>query len=165
VQGATTADFGLSIITVNSVTVTDATHATVNLTLPALTQHTGSSPGGAVGLTVRMTSNGEIAASNPNAFQILPPQKLTSVTPASGTQGQTALVELTANPAMPFQQGMTVDFGSGITVSSFQPSGNIAFINISIASNASPGPRTVTVTSNPFVQTAIDGFAVVAASP
>ena len=113
-------------------------NATVSQILAALRSSgvpiTDSRPGGTV-----TTPRIEVK----DAMALLAPTPA-SLSPTSGTQGSSLSVTITGTN---FTTGPTVDFGAGITVSSatLQSPTQIR-ANITIAANAAPGTRTVTVT-------------------
>ena len=108
-QGVTTASFG-GDITVNTVTVTSATSATVNVTLQDF-----ATPGLR---TVTLTTGGENAALV-NGFNVIAgTARVTAVTPASGLQGQTLNVAVTGQFTAFVNGTTTASFGPGITVNS-----------------------------------------------
>lgn len=158
VQGTTTASFGAGI-TVNSVTVTNATSARVNITIQAAA---------ALGArTVTMTTNTEVATET-NAFTVVTgiPQ-VAGVVPGTGAQGTSVSLTVT---------GLFTNFASNVSQLTFSGSGitvNQVVVNsstqltaqVSVASNALPGPRTVTVTTNTEAASLIGGFTVVAGYP
>jgi len=90
---------------------------------------------------------------------------ITSVSPATGTQGQTLAVTIQGQ-ATTFQQGVTqVSFGAGITVGNIVVAGPTSLTaQITIAVSAAPGSRTVTVTTGAQVVTLSNGFSVTAAA-
>jgi len=153
-QNVTTANFGPNI-GINSVTVTDLTHATVNITIA------GNATLGAQ--TVTLTTGGE-TASLVNGFAVVAgtPHVLT-VNPSSGHQGDTADTITITGQSTHWQQGTTVaDFGQGITVSSLTiNSTTSATAVISIATTTPAGNRTVTLTTgSEFAASASNAFVV-----
>jgi subtilisin family serine protease len=70
---------------------------------------------------------------------------ITTVTPNFGSPGTTVTVTLSGTR---FLSGMTIDAGSGVAVSNVTViSASLATATLTIASNAAPGPRDLTVTS------------------
>jgi hypothetical protein len=155
VDGTTVADFGAGI-TVNSTSVTDATHATVSITIGA------NAPAGARGVT--MTTGGEIAALASGFTVIVDTHAPTilSVTPYTGQQEESLANVSVAGQFTGFVNGQTVaDFGPGITVNSTTVTDPThATVNITIAAKAAPGGRVVTLTTGLEVVTSATGFAV-----
>lgn len=90
-----------------------------------------------------------------------------SVTPNSGQQGQQNLsVALTGQFTNWAQGSTTANFGAGVTVASLTvnaATSATAILNIDPA--ATPGPRTVTLTTGSEVDTLANGFTVTAAPP
>ncbi len=140
-------------ITVNNITVVSATQltATFNISVTA--------PTGQANVTVT-TPGGTIT---PIPFTIGNAPTLTSINPNSGVQGTNVLVTLTGTN---FAAGASVNVsGSGVTVS------NVTVVNatqitatLGIASNATVGSRSVTVTSTGGTSNGVT-FTVNAAAP
>jgi len=152
VSGTTAASLG-SGITVNSVAVIDATHATVNVTV---------SPGAALGSrTVAMTTGAEIAQ-QVGGFTVTPGQPtLFSVNPSSAVQGTNATIIL--NGAFTnFTAGVTTAFfGSGISAGTVTVNGpTLASVPVAVFADALAGPRSVTVTTGSESVTLVNGFTV-----
>jgi lysophospholipase L1-like esterase len=101
----------------------------------------GLTPGSA---TIRAVSEG--VAGTAQVTVATPPITLQSIGPASGTPGQSVAVTVTGTG---FMAGITaVAFGAGITVSSVSvTSATSLTANITVAADAVPGLRTVTVTN------------------
>ncbi len=112
-QGATTVDFGPGV-TVNSVTVTDATHLSGQVVV------SNSSPAGLRGVTV--TTLGEVAKSASDAVvvSISQPSGLT-MTPTSVQQGTTVAIQVQGIGTSWVNGVSTASFGNnnGLTVTSF----------------------------------------------
>jgi YVTN family beta-propeller protein len=150
--GQTTADFGPGII-VHGVTVSDATHASVHISVPS------DAPVGAH--TVVMTTGAEVAV-GANLFTVTPGTSITRITPNRGQPGQQDLtVEITA-PLAHFSQGVTVaSFGPGIMVLRTRViDANHLAVNLSITAGAALGQRTVSVTSGNELLRLTNGFTV-----
>jgi len=158
-QGVTTASFGPNI-GINSVTVTDLTHATVNITI------SGSATVGTQ--SVSLTTGGEIA-SLANSFTITSgTAQITNVNPGSGNQGDTAdLISITGQSTHWVQGTTTASFGSGVTVTSLTVnSATSATAVIAIAAGAAIGNRTVTLTTGSEVaNSSATAFSVAAGAP
>ena len=152
VDGTTTASFG-SGITVNGVTVTDLTHATVNLTI---------TPGAALGARTVVLTTGSQVAQLVGGFTVTPGQPtLFSISPVTAVQGTNATVTL--NGAFTsFTSGVTTAFfGGGISVGTVTVNGpTLASVPITIAPNAQTGLHNVTVTTGSQVVTLLNGFTV-----
>ncbi|HYL93048.1 MAG TPA: IPT/TIG domain-containing protein [Alphaproteobacteria bacterium] len=155
-QSGATCNFGAGI-TVNSCAFVSATQLTAGITVAAAAT-TGPR-------TVTVTNPDTQVGSLTNGFTVtLPPPTVTSLNPNSAIQGATTSVTITGTA---FQSGATCSFGAGITVNS------CAFVSatqltagITIASAATTGTRTVTVT-NPDTQVGslTNGFTVNAPPP
>jgi hypothetical protein len=158
-QATTTASFGPNI-GINSIVVTDLTHATVNITIAA---------GATVqSQTITMTTGGEIATLV-NGFSITAgtPQ-ITAVSPSSGMQGDAADSITITGQSTHFSQGTSVaSFGSGITVTNLTVNNALsATATISIANGAAIGNRQVTITTGGEVaNSAANAFAVTQGVP
>jgi hypothetical protein len=132
-----TAQFGsgTSGITVNSVTVLDASEAVANITI-------------ALNATPKpetvTVGNGQGFFEMRDAFTVQPAALV--VTPNTGTQGETLNVTLTG---LTFASGMTVKFsGGGVTVNSVTvPDPSQAIVNITISPNTPAIPRNVSVSN------------------
>jgi hypothetical protein len=144
VQGLTTASFGPDI-TVNEVRVTGPTSLTVDISIDA------GATLGTRDLSVTNPAPGGGTATLRAGFTVLeenPPPALTAVLPAVGQAGATLDVTLVGSG---FVQGLTsVSFGPGVSVNSV----NVVFwtsltANITIAGDAQPGSRDVSVTNSP----------------
>ena len=132
--------FSGSGITVNSVTRTDATHLSVNVSISA------TAAVGARNVTVRNPSDGG-TASKANAFTVNARPTITSLNPNSRARGQANQNIVVTGTG--FEAGATVSFsGSGITMVSvtFTDSSHLT-VKISVASGAATGNRNVTVTN------------------
>ena len=128
VAGTTTANLGAGI-TVNSVTVSDATHATVNVTI---------APGAALGSrTVVLTTAAE-TAQQVGGFTVTPGQPtLFSISPVSAIQGTNATVILNGAFTNFTPNVTTAFFGSGISVGTVTVNGpTLASVPITIAAGA-----------------------------
>ncbi|MCI0339247.1 MAG: hypothetical protein L0226_16875, partial [Acidobacteria bacterium] len=88
-----------------------------------------------------------------------------SLSPTTGTQGQTLSVNLTGQNTNWVAGQTNVSFGGEINVNSLQiNSATSATAQITISSTAALGPRNVTVTTGAEVVTSVDGFTVNAAT-
>jgi hypothetical protein len=158
VNGTTTANFGAGV-TVNSVTVSGSTTATVNVTI--------SSTATIGGRTVTMTTGTEVA-SFANAFNVVAglPQ-LASLSPSTGAQNSTQTVTVT---------GLYTNFAQGTSVVSFS-GGNVTAgtatvngpaqitVSVTVAAGAAATARTVTVTTGSEVASLTNGFTVMPGAP
>ena len=139
-QNVTSASFGPNI-GINSVTVTDLTHATVNISI------SGNATLGAQ--NVSMTTGGEIAGLVNGFTVVAGTPQITVVNPSSGNQGDTAdSISLTGQSTHWVQGTTTASFGQGITVSSLTvTSPTTATAVVALATTAQIGNRTVTLTT------------------
>jgi hypothetical protein len=99
------------------------------------------------------------------SFGAIPIFNVLSVSPPQGTQGQTLTIVVTG---IGFQSGTTFNFGPGITITSTTiNSSTQATLTITIATNATPGPRDVigTQSTGGPTSTLDDGFTVIALPP
>ena len=157
VQGQTQVDLGTGV-TVNSVTVQNATSLTVQLTVDV-----NATPG-IRNLTV--TSGSEVVSAS-NVFTVnagIP--VIQSLAPVMGQLGQTLPVTITGQFTHFVQGTSQVSFGSGITVNSATVASSTTLTaQISIAPGAALGVRTVTVTTGTEVASLNNGFSVEAGTP
>ena len=157
-QGVTTANFSGGA-TVNSLTVTDLLHATVNITIP------NNTPLGQY--NVYLTTGGEVAPILPGFTVTSGTPQISVVNPPTGTQGSTNInVQLTGLYTHWVNGTSVASFGAGITVNSFivaNPTSGTA--NITILPTAALGSRNVTVTTNAEVATITGGFTVLPGIP
>jgi uncharacterized repeat protein (TIGR01451 family) len=151
-----TVQFGPSTsgITVNSLTILNASEAIANISIAL------NAPQKAQTVTL---SNGASSFRENDAF-VVGPASLT-LSPNTGTQGETLDVTLTG---LTFVPGMTVQFGSstsGITVNSLTiPNAGEAIANISIALNAPQKAQIVTLSNGAASFRENDAFVVGPAS-
>ncbi len=157
VQGQSTASLGTGI-TVNATTVTDATHATANITIAANAQ---------VGARDVMVTTGSEVAAAINAFTVTLGPRLSLVVPNTGYQGLASLNVALTGQTTHFVQGQsTASFGNGITVNGTTVTdATHATANITIAANAQLGARDVAVTTGGEVAGVVNGFTVTPAPP
>ena len=160
VSGTTTAYFGTDI-TVNSVTVSSATSATVNITISpiaALNYH-----------TVTLTTGSEVAVGT-NAFLVnAGPAAITSLTPAQCAQGANCSIAVVGSNTH-FQSSTTpvttASFGANVGINSVVVTdATHATVNISVAANATLGAQTVTLTTGGEVASLVNGFSIVGGTP
>ena len=158
VSGTTTVGFGaVPGITVNSVTVNSLTSATANITISP-TAFTG-------GRTVTVTTGSEAVS---NTFGVTAgPAALSSLTPNTASQGQSNLDIAVTGQTTHFVNGVTTaSFGGDITVNTVTvTSATTATVNITLNDFATPGLRTVTLTTNGENASLVNGFNVVAGTP
>ena len=132
--------FSGSGITVNSVTRTDATHLSVNVSISA------TAAVGARNLTIRNPSDGG-TASKANAFTVNLRPTITSLSPNSRARGQANQNIVVTGHRLPGRRHGVVlgvrDHGVSVT---FTDSSHLT-VKISVASGAATGNRNVTVTN------------------
>jgi len=157
VNGTTTASVGAGV-TVHAVTVIDATHATVDVTV---------TPGAALGARTVVMSTGSEVAQLVGGFTVTPGQPtLFSISPVSAIQGTNLTVILNGAFTNFTPQVTTAFFGSGISVGTVTVNGpTLASVPIAIAAGATFGQRSVTVTTGSEVVTLLNGFTVVQGTP
>ncbi len=157
VQGTSVATFG-SGITVNSLTVNSATSAVANITI---------SPTAAIASYTPTVTTGAEVANITGGFSVLAGvPTLTSAAPGTiqaGTTGNIVINGVFTN----FQQAFTtVNFGSGITVNFITVNSFTQLTaNITAASNATVGGRTITVDTNSQNVQLNGAFSVLAGTP
>ncbi len=152
-QGTTIASFGAGT-TVNSLTVTNATSATANITIAA---------GAAAGARIVTLTTGSEVVRLTGGFTITRPPAIVSVNPNTGQAGQTlASVTVTGQNTHFVQGTTTASFGAGITVNSLiVSSATSATANITIRAGAAAGARNVTLTTGSEVVRLTGGFSIV----
>ena len=138
VQGVTSASFG--DITVNTVTVTSATTATLNVTLPDF-----ATPGVRSLTLITLGENATLV----NGFTVTSgTPRLTAVSPGSGQQGQTLNLSVTGQFTNFVNGQTTAGLGAGVTVNSVTvTSATTATINVTVIALADIGQRTVTLST------------------
>ena len=144
--GATAVSFGPDV-TVNSFTVDSASQITANISISAVAT-TGART---------VVVNGAYLQSG---FMVtpLPPLNVTSISPKQGALEQTFYVTIIGTN---FTGATVVSFGAGITVNSYSVnSATQITAKISIASDAAPGARDVSVTGPVGTGTLPDGLRV-----
>ena len=156
-QNMTKADFGDGV-TVTSLTINGPTSATASLSINPTT-----TLGGRI---VTLTTGAEVAGGG--SFSVTAGSAvLTQVTPDSGRQGQSHTVSVV---------GLNTHFAAGVTTASVSGNGASAgavtvtsptavSFTIVLEPFATPGPRTVTLTTLGEVASIVDGFTVVAGTP
>ncbi|BDC49849.1 hypothetical protein F183_A21650 [Bryobacterales bacterium F-183] len=136
-QGVTTVAFSGTGVTVNSVTVSSATQLVANVTV---------AQGAAVGpRTITVTTGSEVLT----GLSLPIATGMNSISPVSGSRGQTLEVTINGASITSFVQGQSLPaFGPGITVNSVQVlSASQLTANITIAANAELTARDVVVTT------------------
>jgi hypothetical protein len=157
-QTPTLASFGGGI-SVSGITVLDALHAKVNISIPASTA--------AGQYDVTLTTGGETATILGGFSVSAGAPVLSIVSPPTGHQGDTHLSVSLSGLYTNFINGTsTATFGAGITVNWLRvTSATSATADITISQTATIGSRTVTVTTGTEVATLIGGFSVLAGVP
>ena len=156
-NGVSAATFG-SGITVNSTTVTDATHATASITI--------SNDAAAGKRDVNVVTGAEAPEALAEGFRVVRP-KIASVSPASQGQGQTLDILIWGEDTH-FVQGSSraAVSGGGVTVNSTTvTSPTEAKANITISQTAEPGTRQVNVVTGAETPDALTGLKVLTAKP
>jgi Bacterial Ig-like domain len=166
INTVTTADFGANI-TVNSVTVNSATQATVNITLdPAAAVGTRTITMATTTTTLGVTTTETVTGLN--AFTILggAPQ-LQSISPTTGGQGSTQTMTITGAFTHFTNAVSQVSFsGSGVTVGAVTVNGPTQIqVPVTVNFGATPGARTVSVTTNSEVVSLNSAFTVQSGLP
>ena len=156
VNGTTTATFGSSgAITVNSVTVTSSTTASLNVTI---------SPTAVVGVyTLAMTTGTQIVQAN---FTVSASSaSISSIAPSSEPQGFGAVSLVVTGSGTHFANGTTTaGITGGVTVNSVVVSSlTSATVNVTVSASATAGAQTVTLTTGGEVETGT--FTVTAGTP
>ncbi|MFH1710036.1 MAG: IPT/TIG domain-containing protein [bacterium] len=165
INGTTTASFGTGI-TVNSVTVTSATAATVNITMISTSAATGARD---FSMITNLGALGTETVTKTGGFTVNAPS-LSAPSPASGNQSWTGNVAVSGTGTHFINGTTTASFGTGITVNSVTvTSATAATVNVTIADDAAEGARNVVMTTNlgaPGTETVTrtGGFTVNAAS-
>jgi hypothetical protein len=157
VNGTSTASFGAGI-TVNTLTVSDSTDAVANITI--------SPTASIASRNVTVTTGGEVATITGGFSVLAGVPSLLTASPGTAQAGTTANVVITGQFTN-FQQGFsTVSFGSGINVNLVTVSSATQLTaNIGVASNASVGGRTISVTTNSQNVQLSGAFSVTAGTP
>ena len=160
VQGTTQVSFGAGITT-NSVTVTDATDLTAQITI---------APNATVGTQSLTVTTGTEVLTAPNAFAIQPATIIIfSLDPGGSYQGQTLSVSIVGQGTHFVQGTTTANFGAGIAVGGAAEgasgpvsvtSPTTATANITIDLAAVSGLRTVTATTGTEQASFVNGFTV-----
>jgi hypothetical protein len=111
---------------------------------------------------LRLTaSDGELSASDDLTVVVSPAPVAIAITPAVATQGQTLLVALTGMHTHFVEGVTTVSLGPGIAVGSVSVSdAEHLTASITIAPDAMPGARSVTVTTGAEAVSVVNGFTV-----
>ncbi|HEX4133697.1 MAG TPA: Ig-like domain-containing protein [Bryobacteraceae bacterium] len=159
VQGATTASFGSPAITVNTVTVSGSTFATVNISV-SQTATIGN-------YTITMSTGAEHAPGT-NLFAVTAgaPQ-LTSINPTTGAQNSVQTVTV---------NGLFTNFVQGTSVVTFNGenvTAGVATVNgptqltvsVTVAPGAAATARTITVTTGAEVDSLSNAFTVLPGAP
>jgi len=158
VGAVTQADFGAGI-TVNSVTVNSTTNATVNISIQ---------PDASIGVrTVTMTTGSEMAVGTGLFTVQAGVPHIVSVSPNTIGQGVTQNVTITGSFTN-FQSGVSqVTFsGDGITTGAVTvTSATILQVPVTVTLGATPGLRSVTVTTNSEIATQNNALTVQAGLP
>ena len=153
---------GGSVVTTHATTVATVVGTTrrvsftipTSVSVPAPTAYT-------VSLAGATSSEVAFASSNTASLTIDPAATLANVTPNTGQTGQRLTVSITGSFSHFVQNASLASFGAGITVNSTTiTSATQASVSLTIGSNASPGSRTVTMTTGIEVASLLNGFTV-----
>jgi hypothetical protein len=164
-QGITYANFGDGV-TVNYLTVTDATDAQANITI------SNTTPVG--GRTITLVTGGEFAVSTSGVFQIGPnnatlvsvSSSSSSVVPVSEPQSWQGQVFLTATGTHFLQDATQVSFTGGILVGEvLVTSPTTATVDVAVQANATIGLQNATVWTGGEIASLNNAFAVTGATP
>ncbi len=158
---------GGSTVTTHATTVATVVGTTrrVSFTIPAPVS-VATPTAYTVSLAGATSSNVAFASSNTASLTIDPAATLTNVTPNSGQTGQSLTVSVTGSFSNFVQNATLASFGAGITINSTTiTNATHASVSLTIASNASPGPRTVTMTTGVEVALLANGFTVSTTAP
>ncbi len=157
VQGTSVATFG-SGITVNSLTVSNSTSAVASITI---------SPTATIGsYSPTVTTGSEIATLTGGFSVTAGVPALTTAAPGTAQAGTTANVVITG-AFTNFQQAFTtVSFGSGVTVNLITVNSFTQLTaNITVATNAAVGGRTIQVNTNSQSLQLTGAFSILAGTP
>jgi hypothetical protein len=140
IGGVSSPQFGSGIL-VNSFSVVSSGEISVNITVDP------TAPVGVQNISVTNDAPGGGTATLTNGLNLVyPPPSLTSVMPSLIDRGQTLDVNLKGTGY--YSGTTTVNFGADITVNSLAASGTTDLTaNITVGTNATTGPRGVTVTN------------------
>lgn len=160
-QGATQASFGPGI-SVGGATAGSAGPVTV-VDDKSITAQIAIQPGAATGLRTIVVNTGVQRAELVNGFSINGGTPTPSITlsPSSGTRGQTLAVAITGLNTH-FVQGTTsATFGPGVTVTAFTVSNpTTALTNVTISATSTLGPRSITLTTGSEEASCQDCFVI-----
>ncbi len=153
-QGSTWANFGDGV-TVNSVSVTDKTHAVANISVDCL------APAGnrnVIVFTGTEYATGLFAVTSNNVV-------ITTVAPSSAPQGTNRSIALHSPASHWTQSGTVVSFGGAATVGAINvTSPNDLTASISIPQSATPGTYSITAATGGELAGIVNGFTVTAAA-
>jgi hypothetical protein len=164
-QGITYANFGDGV-TINSLTVTDATDAQANITI------SNTTPVG--GRTITLVTGGEFAVSSSGVFQIGPnnatlvsvSSSSSSVVPVSEPQSWQGQVFLAATGTHFLQDATQVSFTGGILVGEvLVTSPTTATVDVAVQASAQIGLQNATVWTGGEIASLNNAFAVTGSTP
>src|SRR6185312_1485629 len=157
--GTTTAGFSSADLSATSVTVSDATHAVVQVQVsPTATLGTSS---------ITLTTGTETAPGTGLLTIVAGLPQLTTVTPNTGAQAATVTLTVTGLYTH-FQQGVSQVAlgGGGITVGAVTVNGPTQLqVPVTVANGAAAGLRSLTVTTNSETETLAGAFTVQPGAP
>ena len=155
-SGVTTAVFGGGI-NVTGITVTDATHASINITIPSTT------PLGTY--DVSLTTGGEVATILGGFTVTGGTPQVSAVSPPTGNQGANNLSIALTGLFTHWGATSTASFGPGTVTSLTVSDATHAVATVTISQTATIGSRNVTVTTGTEIATLTGGFSVLAGVP
>jgi hypothetical protein len=153
---------GGTVVTTTATAVTTIAGSTrrVTFTIPAAISVT-SATAYAVSIAGITTTNTAFASSNTASLTVNPGAQIISITPASGSPGQTFNVTVTGSNTTFVQGSTAVSFGVGITTGSLTVSSPTSLsATLTMGATATPGRRTVTATTGTQVASLVNGFTV-----
>jgi len=157
VQGVTFVNFGTGI-TLNSLSITDATDAVANITISNTTT---------VGYrNLTMVTGGEYATSSSTAFQVLANNAaVVGVSPNIAPQGFSGPLSLTATGTHFLQNATTVSIGNVIVGDVQVTSPTTATVQVAVPASSALGPQNVTVSTGGEIATLANGFTITGSTP
>ena len=169
VQGTTYGNFGAGI-TINSLTVTDATDALANISISPYAPASvlpGSLPD-IGGRQITLVTGGEFVASAPNAFQVTPDAaQIVSISPNTAQQGANLLSVIVTGTGTNFLPGATqVSLGSGINIGAVNVLSPYRLqLDLAVSPSATVGSYNVSASTGGETATLANAFNVTLATP
>jgi len=168
-QGTTYGNFGAGI-TINSLTVTDATDAVANISISPYARASvlpGSLPD-IGGRQITLVTGGEFVVSAPNAFQVTPDAaQIVSISPNTAQQGANLLSVIVTGTGTNFLPGATqVSLGSGINIGAvYVLSPYRLQLDLAVSPSATVGSYNVSASTGGETATLANAFNVTLATP